>query len=48
MIPEAAIKRKRDEVACGWRKWQREDDIRPEKRDHSPRLSWRTQNPAGL
>ena len=44
MIPEAATKRKRDEVACG----RREDDIRPEKREHSPTVSRRTRNPAGF
>ena len=48
MIMEVAIKLKRDEVACGRRKRQREDDIRPEKREHSLTVSWRTQNPAGL
>ena len=42
MIQEAAIKRKRDEVACGWRKQQREDDIRPEKHEHSPMVSQST------
>ena len=36
MIPEAAINRKREEVAWGWRKQQREDEIRQEKCEHSP------------
>ena len=46
MIPEVATKRKRDKVAHGRRKRWREDDIRPEKREHSPRVSRRTCNPA--
>ena len=48
MTTEAAKKRKRDEVDHGQRKWWREDDIRPEKHEHSPRVSRRTQNPAGF
>ena len=48
MIPEAPTKRKRDEVALGQRKQRREDDTRPEKPEHSPTVSWRTQNPAGF
>ena len=40
MIQEAATKRKRDEVACGQRQQRREDDIRPEKNENSPTLSW--------
>ena len=48
MIPETATKRKRDEVPRGQKKQQREDDIRPEKHEHSPTISWRTQNPAGF
>ena len=31
IIPSAATKRKRDEVAQGWRKQQREDEICPVK-----------------
>ena len=46
MIKEKDTKQKRDEV--GWRKQWKEDDIHPEKRDHSPTVSWRTPNPAGL
>ena len=48
MITEEATKRKRDEVARGWRKGRREDDIRLEKHEHSPTVSRRTQNPAGF
>ena len=44
MIMEATAKRKRDELAQGQRKRLKEGDIHPEKREHSPRLSWRTQN----
>ena len=46
MIKETDTKWKRDEVAQGWRKWRKEDDIRPEKNEHSPWVSWRTQNQA--
>ena len=45
---EGYTKWKRDEVALGRRKWQKEDDIRPEKRVHSPTASQRTQNPEGF
>ena len=45
MRPE---KRRRDEIAQGWRKWRKEDDIRVEKREHSPTRSRRTQNPEGF
>ena len=48
LITEAATKQKRDEVAPGRRKLQREDGICPEKREHSPTVSWRTRNPAGF
>ena len=48
MIPEAAMKRKRDEVAQWQRKRQREEDIRPEKHEHSPTVSRRTRNPTGF
>ena len=37
MITEAATKQRRDEVAQGRRKWWRDDDIRPEKHEYSPR-----------
>ena len=47
MIMKTAIKWTRDEVARGWRKPRKEDDIRPEKREHSPTVSWRTKNRAG-
>ena len=47
-VTEAATKQKRDEVAWGRRKPQNKDDIRPGKREHSPRVSWRTRNPAGF
>ena len=42
---EAAVKRKIDEVVQGRRKQQKKDDICPEKREHSPTVSRRTQNP---
>ena len=45
---EAAVKQKIDEVARWWRKWWKEDDIRPEKHEHSPTVSRRTQNPKGF
>ena len=41
MITEPAIKRRGDEVARGWRKRQKEDDIHPEKHENSPTVSWR-------
>ena len=34
-------KRKRDEVARGWRKRRNEEDIRADKRVHSPTEPWR-------
>ena len=42
---EAAGKRKIDEVAWGLKKQWKEDDIHPQKRAHSPKVSWRTWNP---
>ena len=48
MVTEAATKRKRDKVACGLRKRLREDNIRREKCEHFPMVSWRTKNPAGF
>ena len=48
MMPEAAKKRKIDEEARGQRKRRREDDILPEKQEHSPTVSCRTRNPAGF
>ena len=48
MITKTNNKQKRDEVAGGCRKWLKEDDIRSEKHEHSPMVSWRTQNPAGF
>ena len=49
-LPEAegSTKWKRDEVAKRRRKQQKEDDIRPEKRGHSPTVSRRTQNIQGF
>ena len=41
-------KRKRDEISQGWRKRRKEEDIRAEKREHSPAVSWRIQNPEGF
>ena len=50
VLPEAegSTKRKRDEVARGRRKRQKEDDIRPEKPGHSHIVSLRTQNSEGF
>ena len=45
MRPE---KRRRDEIARGWRKRRKEDNICAEKREHSPTTSRRTQNPEGF
>ena len=42
IILEAATKRKRDEVARGRRKLRREEEIGPEKREHSPTVTRRT------
>ena len=41
-------KRKRDEIFRGRRKRRREEDIRTEKREHSPTVSRRIQNPEGF
>ena len=41
-------KRRRDEVARGRRKLRKEDDIRLEKREHSPSTQRRKQNPEGF
>ena len=38
-------KRKRDEISQGRRKQRKEDNIRAEKREHSPAISLRVQNP---
>ena len=50
VLPEAEgfTKQKRVEVARGRRKRRKEDDIRPEKRGHSPTVSRRIQSPEGL
>ena len=48
MITETDTKQKRDEVAQGRSKRQKEVDIRPEKRENSPTVSRRTGNPAGF
>ena len=45
---EADVKQKKNEVAWGWRKQQKEDDIRPEKHAHLPTVSQRTRNPEGF
>ena len=41
-------KRRHGEVSRGQIKWQKEDDIQPQKRGHSPTVSWRIQNPEGF
>ena len=48
MITETDNKPKRDEVVQGCRKRHQEDDIRPEKREHSSMVSRRTRNPEGF
>ena len=48
MITETDTKWKRDKVAQGRRKQLKEDNICPEKCEHSPRISRRTQNQAGF
>ena len=48
MIRETDNKWKRDEVVRGHRKRQKEDDIRPEKHEHSPTVSRRTRNSEGF
>ena len=45
---EAAVQQKIDEVAQGWRKQRKVDDICLEKCEHSPTVSWRTRNPEGF
>ena len=45
MRPE---KRRRDEIAQGWRKWRKEDDIHAEKQEHSPSVLKRMRNPEGF
>ena len=45
---KAAVKRKIDEEALGRRKQRKEDDIHPEKREHSPTVSRRTWNLEGF
>ena len=47
-MAEGSTKHKRDEVAHGQRKLQKEDDIQPEKHGHSPTVSRRSQNPEGF
>ena len=42
---EGYTKQKREEVALGRIKQQKEDDIRPKKSLHQPSTSWRTHNP---
>ena len=46
IIPEAAPKKKRDKVACVCKETWREDKIQPEKREHYPTVTRRTQNQA--
>ena len=48
MITKMDNKPKRDKVVRGLRKQQKEDDIRPEKHEHSPTVSRRTRNPEGF
>ena len=50
VLPEAtgSTKLRQEEVSRGRRKRQKEDDIRPEKRGHSPTVSQRTQKPEGF
>ena len=50
ILPEAigSTKWMRDEISRGLRKRRKEDDIRPEKREHSPTVSRRIQNPEGF
>ena len=48
MMPEAAVKQKKEEVAQGRWKWRRDEEIRSEKHEHSPTVSWRTRIPAGF
>ena len=39
---------RRDEISRGWRKRRKEDNIQAEKREHSPTVSRRIQNPEGF
>ena len=48
MITETDIKWKRNKVSEGRRKWLKEGNIRPEKREHSPTVSWRTKKPSRI
>ena len=48
MITETDNKRNRDEVERRCRKRVKEDDICPEKHEHSPMVYRRIQNPEGL
>ena len=50
ILPEDARpdKQMRDKISRGRRKRRREDDIRTEKREHSPTVSQRIQNPEGF
>ena len=43
VLPEdtGSTKGRRDEISRGLRKRRKEDNIRPEKRGHSPTVSWR-------
>ena len=41
-------KGRRDISSQGWRKRRKEDDIRAKKREHSPNVSRRIQNPEGF
>ena len=41
-------KQRRDEISQGQRKRRKEDDILAEKREHSPTVSRRIQNPEGF
>ena len=45
---EGATKRKRDEVARGWRKQRKEDKFRAKKRKHSLSIQKRVHNPVGF
>ena len=50
VLPKAtgSTKLRREEVSRVWRKWQKEDDVRPEKHGHLPTVSRRIQNPEGF
>ena len=48
MVPEAAVKQKREEDARGRRNQRREEEIRPEKYEHSPTVSQRSRNRVGF